>query len=123
MNAAQARARKKRVEPKGTEQRTTTDRRLPGFDVAHLDGLGLSRRELAVLERVAEGRTNEEIAEALGLSPLTVKKHLERMSVKLGAANRAALVALAWQRAASPAVPPKPRRSADGPERSRSSAI
>lgn len=83
------------------EQRTTTDRRLPGFDVARLDGLGLSRRELAVLERVAEGRTNEEIAEALGLSPLTVKKHLERMSLKLGAANRAALVALAWQRASA----------------------
>jgi hypothetical protein len=31
-----------------------------------------------------------------------VKKHLERMSVKLGAANRAALVAVAWQRSSAP---------------------
>lgn len=64
--------------------------------------LGLTRREVAVLERVAEGWTNEEIAEALRVSPLTVKKHLERMSAKLGAANRAALVAVAWQRSSAP---------------------
>lgn len=51
-----------------------------------------------MLELVAEGRTNEAIATSLELSPLTVKKHLERMSAKLGASNRAALVALAWQR-------------------------
>lgn len=51
-----------------------------------------------MLEPVARGRTNEQIAESLGLSPLTVKKHLERMSTKLGAGNRAALVAVARQR-------------------------
>jgi DNA-binding CsgD family transcriptional regulator len=89
----------------GAEQRATTERRLPGFGADRLDSLGLTRRELAVLERVAEGQTNEEIAEALRLSPLTVKKHLERMSLKLGAANRAALVALAWRQAAGDAQP------------------
>lgn len=83
------------------EKRVTMERGLPGYDAQRLDDLGLSRRELAVLERVAEGRTNEEIARALGLSALTVKKHLERMSLKLGASNRAALVALAWRRASS----------------------
>lgn len=92
------------------EKRVTTERGLPGYDAQRLDDLGLSRRELAVLERVAEGRTNEQIAESLGLSPLTVKKHLERMSLKLGAANRAALVALAWQRAAAMSVTPPARR-------------
>lgn len=51
-----------------------------------------------MLELVAQGRTNEQIAASLDLSPLTVKKHLERMSAKLGVSNRAALVALAWQR-------------------------
>lgn len=80
------------------EQRQMSDRGLPGFDAERLKSLGLSRRELVVLERVAEGWTNGEIARALGLSPLTVKKHLERMCAKLGATNRAALVATTWQR-------------------------
>lgn len=94
--------------PAAEEQRTDVARRLPGFDHAKLAQLGLSRREVAVLEHVARGRTNEDIARSLRLSPLTVKKHLERMSSKLGAANRAALVAVAWQRsreAQSPATP------------------
>jgi DNA-binding NarL/FixJ family response regulator len=88
--------------PTNKEQRATVDRRLPGIDEERLMDLGLTRREVAVLELVAQGRTNEQIGEALGLSPLTVKKHLERMSVKLGAANRAALVAVAWQRSSAP---------------------
>lgn len=93
------------------EQRALLDRRLPGIDPPHLHEIGLTRREVAVLELVAQGRTNERIGEALELSPLTVKKHLERMSVKLGAPNRAALVALAWQR--SGVAPPAPRRRPD----------
>lgn len=80
------------------EQRTTDDRRLPGFDPESLAAIRLTRREIAVLELVAEGRTNEAIAASLELSPLTVKKHLERMSTKLGARSRAALVALTWLR-------------------------
>lgn len=92
------RARPDAATPADKEQRADVPRRLPGFEPADLSDLGLSRRELAVLEQVAEGRTNEEIARSLRLSPLTVKKHLERMSGKLGAANRAALVAVAWQR-------------------------
>jgi DNA-binding NarL/FixJ family response regulator len=98
---------KARVDKNRAEQRATVERRLPGYTSSALGGLGLSRRELAVLERVAEGRTNEEIARALELSPLTVKKHLERMSLKLSAANRAALVAVAWQRSADPSAFPR----------------
>jgi DNA-binding CsgD family transcriptional regulator len=82
---------------------------LPGIDALRLSELGLTRREMAVLELVAEGRTNEQIGEVLGLSPLTVKKHLERMSMKLGAPNRAALVAVAWQRSGTVGAPPKRR--------------
>lgn len=91
------------------EQRSNGDRRLPGFHAQALEGLGITRREIEVLELVAQGRTNERIAAELELSPLTVKKHLERMSAKLGAANRAALVALAWQRS-RPAGPPGGQR-------------
>lgn len=83
------------------DKRATADRRLPGFDPDGLTALGLTRREMAVLELVAEGRTNEAIAASLKLSPLTVKKHLERMSTKLGARSRAALVALTWLRSRS----------------------
>lgn len=53
----------------------------------------LSAREREVLALVAEGRTNSEIAGELGISPLTVKKHLERMYSSVGAANRAELIA------------------------------
>ncbi|WP_223305076.1 LuxR C-terminal-related transcriptional regulator [Cellulomonas sp. B6] len=55
----------------------------------------LSARELSVLARVAEGNTNRSIGEELGLSALTVKSHLARISRKLGTGDRAELVAIA----------------------------
>ncbi|WP_269082296.1 helix-turn-helix transcriptional regulator [Cellulomonas sp. FA1] len=55
----------------------------------------LSARELSVLARVAEGNTNRRIGEELGLSALTVKSHLARISRKLGTGDRAELVAIA----------------------------
>ncbi|UZN05068.1 helix-turn-helix transcriptional regulator [Cellulomonas sp. S1-8] len=54
----------------------------------------LSARELSVLSRVAAGRTNRLIGEELGLSALTVKSHLARISRKLGTGDRAELVAI-----------------------------
>ena len=48
----------------------------------------LSRRERQVLELVARGRTNDEIATALFISPVTVKAHLRRTYGKLGVRNR-----------------------------------
>jgi DNA-binding NarL/FixJ family response regulator len=47
-----------------------------------------SLRERSIAALVAEGRTNREIAEALVLSPETVKSHVSRILRKLGAANR-----------------------------------
>ncbi|GAA4624849.1 hypothetical protein GCM10023113_15480 [Cellulomonas oligotrophica] len=55
----------------------------------------LSARELSVLTCVAQGRTNKLIGEDLGLSALTVKSHLARISRKLGTGDRAELVAIA----------------------------
>jgi len=58
----------------------------------------LTARELEVLQRLAFGDTNQDIAEALSISPDTVKTHLERVFHKLGTADRTASVAEALRR-------------------------
>ncbi|MEU1081879.1 response regulator transcription factor [Streptomyces sp. NPDC005908] len=57
----------------------------------------LSEREREVLALVARGLNNTEIAEALGLSPLTAKTHVSRTMGKLGARDRAQLVIVAYE--------------------------
>jgi two-component system nitrate/nitrite response regulator NarL len=57
--------------------------------------LDLTLREIGVLRVVADGRSNRAIGEELGLSALTVKSHLARISRKLGTGDRAELVAIA----------------------------
>jgi DNA-binding NarL/FixJ family response regulator len=57
----------------------------------------LSERERQVLTLVARGLNNTEIAEALGLSPLTAKTHVSRVMGKLGARDRAQLVMVAYE--------------------------
>ena len=56
---------------------------------------GLSPREREVLALVAEGRTNKAIAEALYLSPNTVKTHVTSLLHKLHADTRVQLAAIA----------------------------
>jgi DNA-binding NarL/FixJ family response regulator len=58
---------------------------------------GLTGREREVLAQVAAGLSNDEIASALYLSPLTVKTHVSRMMTKLGVRDRAQLVVLAYE--------------------------
>ncbi|RKS77650.1 DNA-binding NarL/FixJ family response regulator [Motilibacter peucedani] len=55
----------------------------------------LSAREIEVLALVADGRSNKEVGEALGLSALTVKSHLARIARKLGTGDRAEMVVVA----------------------------
>jgi DNA-binding NarL/FixJ family response regulator len=57
----------------------------------------LTTREREVLGLIATGQTNAEIAEALHLSPLTVKTHVSRILMKLGARDRVQLVVIAYQ--------------------------
>jgi DNA-binding CsgD family transcriptional regulator len=54
----------------------------------------LTAREREILDLVAEGRTNAEIAERLWVSPGTVRRHLENIYAKLGVHTRMAAVAL-----------------------------
>jgi DNA-binding NarL/FixJ family response regulator len=54
----------------------------------------LSRREVEVIRYVADGRSNRDIGEAMGLSALTVKSHLARIARKLGTGDRAGMVAI-----------------------------
>jgi DNA-binding CsgD family transcriptional regulator len=54
----------------------------------------LTPREREILDLVAKGRTNAEIAEALWLSPGTVRRHLENVFAKLGVHTRTAAAAL-----------------------------
>jgi DNA-binding NarL/FixJ family response regulator len=55
----------------------------------------LSQRELEVLEAVAEGNTNNQIGEQLGISPKTVARHRERIMHKLNLHSSTELVKFA----------------------------
>lgn len=55
----------------------------------------LSKREREILQKVADGATTKQVASDLGISPHTVKTHLERIFEKLGANDRAQAVAIA----------------------------
>jgi DNA-binding CsgD family transcriptional regulator len=55
-------------------------------------GPGLTPREEEILELVAEGKTNPEIAEMLGIAPTTVRRHLKNVYAKLGVHTRTAAV-------------------------------
>lgn len=69
--------------------------RLPGAAVG-----GLSRRETEILELVARGLSNQEIAHRLVLSVRTVERHVANIYLKIGASGRTArAMATAWAHA------------------------
>lgn len=57
----------------------------------------LTQREVEVLQCVADGNTNREVGEILGLSGLTIKSHLARIGRKMGTGDRAEMVAKAMR--------------------------
>jgi len=72
-------------------QRPSVARHVPaGFDT-------LTTREVEVLEAVARGLSNTEIADTLFMSPATAKTHVSRLLAKLHARDRAQLVMLAYE--------------------------
>lgn len=78
-----------------------------GPDLAIVDGLlsapplspdvPLTDRECEVLQLVAAGKTNREIAATLVISEHTVARHLQNMFLKLGLSSRAAATAYAYE--------------------------
>ena len=64
----------------------------------HRDTAGLSEREVEVLEQLALGLTNQEIADRLYISERTVAHHLERVRAKLGVSSRTAAVSAAAEK-------------------------
>jgi NarL family two-component system response regulator LiaR len=62
----------------------------PGFvaDEKKREDLGITRREFEILELIAQGMSNREIAEKLFVSENTVKTHSSRVLGKLGAKRR-----------------------------------
>ena len=58
----------------------------------------LTAREAEVLYWVVKGKINRDIGDILGASPATVKKHLERVFVKLGVETRTAAAGMAMNR-------------------------
>jgi DNA-binding NarL/FixJ family response regulator len=55
----------------------------------------LTQRERDVLRHLAEGNSNDQIGEALSISPQTVRTHLQKAMEKLGATTRVQAVAIA----------------------------
>lgn len=84
--------------------RPTAENPTAGVDV-------LTRREQEVVELVARGLSNDQIARHMVISPLTAKTHVNRAMAKLHARDRAQLVVWAYE---SGLIAPR-RRGATGP--------
>ena len=68
-----------------TPQRGSADFTL---NKAALQSLGITKREYAVLEQLANGQSNKQIADALHVSPNTVKTHISKLYEKLEVGQR-----------------------------------
>jgi DNA-binding CsgD family transcriptional regulator len=64
---------------------------------ARKDETSLSPREREILELLAAGRTQSEIAAALVISPKTVATHIQHLLAKLGVHSRAQAVSAAYR--------------------------
>ena len=77
-------------------------RRIPGVVAERLagrmTGSDLTARELEVLEQIVKGKSNKEIANALGISEATVKSHVNNVLSKLDAGDRTQAATKALQR-------------------------
>jgi DNA-binding CsgD family transcriptional regulator len=65
-----------------------------------LDAPSLTPRQRAILERIAQGDADKQIAQRLGIAPATVQKHVHVLLRRLHVRNRAAAVRYAMARTA-----------------------
>jgi DNA-binding CsgD family transcriptional regulator len=78
-------ARRGRIRLQAPAEATPAEEQAPSV----ADSLGLTRRELEVLQLVAAGRTNRQIGQELFITPKTASIHVSRVLAKLGVAGRA----------------------------------
>ncbi|MFG2139960.1 response regulator transcription factor [Streptomyces sp. NPDC048650] len=86
--------------------RSSTEREAPGAP--------LTPRELDVLQLIAQGMANRQIARGLGISEKTVKNHLSAIYAKIGAADRTQAAMFAVAAASRDALPPGGRDGTRG---------
>ncbi|MDA0180419.1 helix-turn-helix transcriptional regulator [Solirubrobacter phytolaccae] len=67
-----------------------------GLTVERLRTLGLTAREAEALRWIALGRTGPDAADAMGIAPRTVAKHLQSVYAKLGVTTRSEAAKTAW---------------------------
>jgi len=67
--------------------------------LGHRDGAidALTRREREVLALLADGRTTQEVSEALSISVLTVQSHVKNVLAKLGVHSKVEAIRVAWR--------------------------
>jgi DNA-binding NarL/FixJ family response regulator len=93
----EALARRARIElPTGTEEPAA------GEPPPASDDLGLTARELDVLQHLARGETDRQIADALYISVRTAGVHVSHILSKLSAANRGEAAAIAHRLGLAP---------------------
>lgn len=86
------------AEPRGIGPRTSAYYR--GDQLPSINGKQLTVREYQILNCAAQGKSNEHIGRELFVSEHTIKTHLRRLFDKIGAANRAHAVAIAFRQGA-----------------------
>jgi DNA-binding response OmpR family regulator len=84
ISALLRRAQRAAPTPQASAVRILTDAELR-------DRYALTDRQIAVARHVAEGCTNAEVAERLGLSFYTARNHAEQVMLKLGVSNRSSV--------------------------------
>ena len=74
------------------------------------DGLrSLTPREREILQTLAGGASTAEVAEAFGISPLTVQSHVKNILAKLGVHSKVDAVRIAWRHGVATASRPPVR--------------
>jgi two-component system nitrate/nitrite response regulator NarL len=96
----------------------------PTVRAVDANGLNLlSKRELEVVRCLAEGLTNREIAERLGLSQHTIKNYLFRVFDKLGVSSRLELLFMTLSQAGTPQPAARKRNPVAVPSKTNGSRV
>ena len=68
----------------------------------------LTRRQIQILEMLAEGASDAEVARALGIAERTLRWHLANVHERLGSRSRVQMMAVALRRRLLPGLCPYP---------------